>query len=290
MFFCFDRIVCLFGQIILVMSDRNRAGGWKHAKLSGHENEDLVTALVMQDPNVQQALLHCASKNGKVIGVAEGGLCEKSIPSVLGDSTKSKPDVRLLLDNDSHINISIKKSCAGQVFLITVERFILGFEKQYHTEIPQQVKRAISLFWGSADDAADLLQQYARVEQKYQTKRHRLVKDTIDNYDPALSAALLNWFQNNIVEIFDFCFVRGLARCPEDLADVIWYKNLLPNEEDGNTMFKLDEIKKKIWNNRNLVVYGTRTGGSTIQLPFGFVQWHLHQMQFHHNLKSLQSL
>lgn len=272
------------------MSERNRAEGWQHAKLSGHKNEDLVTALVMQDLEVQQALLHCANKRGKVIGIAEGGLCETSIPSVLGDSTKSKPDLRLQLDNGSHVNISIKKSCGGQVFLITVERFIFGFEKQYQSEIPQQVKRAIALFWGSADDAADLLQQYARVEQKYQTKRHRLVKDTMDNYDPTLSEVLLQWFRENIVNLFDFCFVRGLALRPEDWADVIWYKNLLPNEEDGNTMFKLDEIKKRIWNNRNLVVYGTRTGGSTIQLPFGFVQWHLHQMQFHHNLHSFQSL
>ncbi len=272
------------------MPERNRAEGWQHAKLSGHKNEDLVTELVMHDPDIQQALLHCANKSGRVVGVAEGGLCETAIPSVLGDSTKSKPDVRLRLDNGSHINVSIKKSCGGQVFLITVERFILGYEKQYHTEIPQQVKRAIALFWGSANDAADLLRQYARVEQKYQTKRHRLVKDTMDNYDPALSEALLQWFRENIVNLFDFCFVRGLALRSEDWADVIWYKNLLPNEEDGDTMFKLDEIKKKIWDKRDRVVYGTRTGGSTIQLPFGFVQWHLHQMQFHHNLNLLQSL
>ncbi len=272
------------------MSERNRAQGWKHAKVSGHRNEDLITNLVLQDLDVQRELLRCAGKTGTVIGVAEGGLCETSIPSVLDDGTKAKPDLRLQLNNGGHVNISIKKSSGGQVFLITVERFILGFEKQYSTEIPQSVKRAIALFWGSAEDTAALLPQYARVEQKYQAKRHRMVKDTLDNYNPALSEALLQWFRDHIVEIFDFCFVRGLALRPEDWADVVWYKNLLPGEEDADTMFELEDIKKKIGDNRNLVVYGTRTGGSTIQLPFGFVQWHLHQMQFHHNLTSLQSL
>ena len=36
--------------------------------------------------------------------------------------------------------------------------------------------------------------------------------------------------------------------------------------------------------------FGTTNGGTTIQLPFGFVQWHQHQMQFHHNYYKIKIL
>ena len=98
------------------------------------------------------------------------------------------------------------------------------------------------------------------------------------------------WFKDNIVEIFDFCFVRGLAKNPEDWADVIWYKNMLKDEKDGDTMLKLDEVRMKIKNNAENIKFGSRMGGSTILLPFGFVQWHQHAMQFHHRLKSIKEL
>ena len=271
--------------------ERNREEGWQYAKLSGHKNEDLITQLVQSDESIQSKLVEFAKKTGRIIGVAEGGLCETSIPSVLGDSTKSKPDLKLKLDNGQKINISIKKSWGGQVFLITPDRFIRGFEKQYGKVIPQDVKRAIGLFWGSEDDTLEIIRDYAQIEKDYQTRKHRLVKDTMDKYNPQLSHILITWFKENIIEIFDFCFVRGLALNQEDWADILWYKNLLEADDDDiDELFSIEELKQKIGKRTDLIVYGTRTGGSTIQLPFGFVQWHQNSLQFHHKLCNLLSL
>ena len=36
--------------------------------------------------------------------------------------------------------------------------------------------------------------------------------------------------------------------------------------------------------------YGTTNGGTTIQLPFGFVQWHQEQLQFHHQYWKINDL
>ena len=33
--------------------------------------------------------------------------------------------------------------------------------------------------------------------------------------------------------------------------------------------------------------YSSTNGGTTIQLPFGFVQWHKGQLQFHHSFYKL---
>ena len=82
---------------------------------------------------------------------------------------------------------------------------------------------------------------------------------------------MINWFRENIVDIFDFCFVRGLAKNEEDWADVIWYKNLLGDEEDPDTIFDMQDLKDKIYKHRNIgVTYGTRNGGSTIQCLLAF--------------------
>ena len=112
----------MYVQKSITMAKRSRAKGWQHAKLSGHRNEDLIANLVITNPQVQDELLRCAHKKGKINRVAEGGLHEKNIPSILGDTTKSKPDLRLVMEDGTYVNISIKKSMGGQVFLINVDR------------------------------------------------------------------------------------------------------------------------------------------------------------------------
>lgn len=55
-------------------------------------------------------------------------------------------------------------------------------------------------------------------------------------------------------------------------------------------MINIDDAKKCM---ENKAFYGTRTGGSTIQLPFGFVQWHSPkkiipgEIQFHHKYNEI---
>ena len=73
---------------------------------------------------------------------------------------------------------------------------------------------------------------------------------------------------------------------------MIWYVNEL-DENDMDDMFHVNDIKASL---RPTAEYGTRTGGSTIQLPFGFVQWHSPTkvipgcMQFHHSFEKIKEL
>ena len=275
------------------MNGRNRAEGWKHAKLSGHENEALVEAVTEKDGSLQERILSCGKKQGiEVVKIDFGGLKETDVDCILGGKTKSKTDMHLYLKDNSSINISIKKSAGGQVFLIGVNRFIEGFEKQFKKVIPVNVKRAISLYWGTASDTKTIAEEYGGANIAYELRKHRIVKETLDRYDSALSKALIDWFNDNILEIFDFCFSMGLATNESDWANIIWYRNELA-ENDMDDLYYIEDIKKKL---TQTAEYGNKTGGSTIQLPFGFVQWHSPRkiipgcMQFHHSYEKIKKL
>lgn len=275
------------------MSDRTRAEGWKHAKLTGHENEALLEALVESNGELQDRLLECGKCPDAVIkNVDFGGLRETDVDCILGGKTKSKSDMHLYLDNGAQINVSIKKSEGGQVYLIGVDRFIEGFETQFHTKIPDDVKRAISLYWGTAEDTRDIVNQFGGRNKAYELRKHRLVKETLDAYDGYLADVLLQWFNDNIEDIFSFCFATGLAADRSEWANIVWYRNEL-DENDMDDMFNVDDVRAKL---TPTAEYGTRTGGSTIQLPFGFVQWHSPNkaipgcMQFHHSFEKIRGL
>jgi len=275
------------------MADRNRAEGWQHAKLTGHENEALLETLVESDIGLQDRLLECGKYPGVEIEDMDfGGLRESEVDCVLGGKTKSKSDMHLYLENGAKINVSIKKSEGGQVYLIRVDRFIEGFEMQFDKEIPADVKRAISLFWGTAEDTRAIVNRFGGRNKAYELRKHRLVRETLDAYDESLSDALIQWFNDNIQDIFSFCFVTGLAADEDEWANIIWYRNELA-ENDIDEMFNVDDIRARL---TPTAEYGTRMGGSTIQLPFGFVQWHSPTkvipgcMQFHHNYEKIRAL
>lgn len=277
------------------MSDvgRNRSEGWQHAKLTGHENEEKIAKLTMEDCEIQKRLLICAHLdpvNVSIDNVMYGGLCESDVDSVFDDKTKSKTDMWLFLSNGKRLNVSIKKDIGGQVFLIGIERFINGFEIQYKKTIPENVKRAISLYFGSAADTIAIINKFG-VEKALETRKHRLVAETLKAYDKSLAKILLDWFNENMYELFDFCFARGLAKNKEDWAQIVWYKNLV-GENSFDILLYLPDMK----NIPKDAVYGSRNGGSTIQLPFGFVQWHSPRkvipgnLQFHHSYEKMIDL
>ena len=88
---------------------------------------------------MQQRILKWAKKKDvEILDITDGGLNETNVPSVHGDKTKNKSDLKVILSNGEVINISVKKSLGGQVYLITADRFITGFEKIYLKEIPEK--------------------------------------------------------------------------------------------------------------------------------------------------------
>lgn len=271
-------------------SNRNRSEGWQHAKLTGHENERLIAELTERDPDVQRRLLDAAHISGYTIKSVEyGGLCEADVDSVFGGKTKSKTDMWLNLSNGQRLNVSIKKDEGGQVFLIGIDRFIEGFELQYKRKIPDDIKRALSLYFGSAEDTIEIINRFGGANKSLETRKHRLVADTLKAYNVALYDDLLQWFSDNTVELFDFCFAKGLACNERDWAHIVWYKNMV-GENQFDTIIYLPDITNQICAK---VEYGSKNGGSTIQLPFGFVQWHSPRkvipgnLQFHHNYRKV---
>lgn len=276
------------------MTKRNRSEGWTHAKHTGHENEKKIAELVKNNPQIQKRLLSCAhlDENITIKEIKYGGICESDVDCIIGDEkTKSKTDMWLLLSNGERLNISIKKSLQGQVFLIGIDRFIEGFEKQYKKNIPDEVKRGISLYFGSAEDTIEIVNGYGSKYKSLETRKHRLVAKTLKSYDESLATNLIKWFNDNITDLFNYCFSRGLAKNKEDWAEIVWYKNTV-GENSFDRLFFLPDIKFV----PGSATYGDKNGGSTIQLPFGFVQWHSPRkkipgdLQFHHQYKKLLEL
>ncbi|MBR4632021.1 MAG: hypothetical protein IKO48_01695 [Elusimicrobia bacterium] len=273
------------------MSDRNRAEGWQHAKLSGHNNEKLIAELTKNSIEIQQRILDCAHMtNEKIIDIKYGGLCEINVDCIIdGGKTKSKTDMWLILESGKKINVSIKKDEGGQVFLIGIDRFINGYEAQYGEKIPSDVVRAIELYFGSADDTLSIIESISGINKALEKRKHRLVADSLKLYNSNLYDKLLSWFNSKIANLFDFCFSRGLSKNKEDWAQIVWYKNMI-GENPFDTMIYLPDLLEHI---PETAKYGTVNGGSTIQLPFGFVQWHSPRkvipgnIQFHHSYSKM---
>lgn len=272
---------------------RNRATGWQHAKLSGHENESDVENLFTSE-KFRSAFSERLGI-GEIVSASVGGLCETDVISVFGDKTKSKTDLTITLASGRAVNVSIKKSAGGQVYLIGVDRFIDGFERQFQKIIPAEVKELLYIYFYGSPRINSLLSDSNVIRNEssdlvlYQRRHNRLVWQSLSNWDARKKDLLLNWFRENISDIADFCFGRGLAANPKDWAHYVWYINLL-GEDDFDSIFAIEDIKDAVAAHIDDVFPGLQNGGSTTQLPFGFVQCHQQKMQFHHSLEKLSSI
>lgn len=277
------------------MEHRDRATGWQHAKLSGHKNEDLVKNLLDSNRRFQDSFLKRVDRaSAKIIRTSIGGLHETNVPSVNGRKTKSKTDLKVYLDTNEVINVSIKKSLGGQVYFVRAGLFIDTFEKQFGIKIPSNVQRAINLFWAAADDAVEIIERYGdRSNAKnydLQIRHKSLNATTLKAYDDELYNALLTWFTDNAYELAKLSFSMGAVRDCAEWSDFVWYINLL-GENDTDDLFFIEDICKAVQAIADKEThYGSSYGGTTIQLPFGFVQWHQGQLQFHHSFDKLIGL
>lgn len=278
------------------MEHRDRATGWQHAKLSGHKNEDMVKHLLDNDSTyAEHFLCRLGLRNERIRETSIGGLHETNVPSITGRrKTKSKTDLKIFLESGKEVNISIKKSLGGQVYFVRAGIFIETFEAQFKKVIPASVKRAINLFWAAADDAISIIEQYAdrSNEKNYdlQIRHASLNATTLKAYDESLYNDLLNWFTENAYELTALSFAMGAVRDQAEWSDFVWYINLL-EENDVDAVFSIPELCEAAARIASAETYYSSTnGGTTIQLPFGFVQWHQGQLQFHHNFGKVKEL
>lgn len=225
---------------------RDRSSGWKHAKLSGHKNEALVKELLDNDTEyAADFLCRLGQRGAKIVETNIGGLHETNVPSVSGKGkTKSKTDLKVFLDNDQTVNISVKKSLSGQVYFVGAGIFIDTFEKQFSKSIPESVQRAIKLFWAAADDAVDIIKEYGDANSKnyeLQLRHKSLNATTLEKYNQELYNDMLSWFIDNAYEIARLCFSMGAVRDSDEWSDHIWYINLL-NENNTDALLSIGDI------------------------------------------------
>lgn len=274
---------------------RDRATGWQHAKLSGHKNEDLVKEYLDNDDSFKKGFLKRINRyNQEIIRTSIGGLHEADVPGVNGKKTKSKTDLKVYLNNGEIINVSIKKSYGGQVYFVRAGLFIETYEKQFGTVIPENVQRAIKLFWKAADDAIPIIERYGdktnHKNYELQIRHESLNATTLKTYDRSLYNALIEWFKTNAYNLAKLSFAMGAVANKEEWSEYVWYINLL-DENNSDDIFHIERIcegAKRV--SEKETYFSSTNGGTTIQLPFGFVQWHQGQMQFHHNFDKVKDL
>lgn len=242
---------------------RNRSEGWSHAKKTGHENESLIM--------IELGIGYTINQN--------------KVESIFGDKTIPKIDIY------GPIKHSLKKSLGGQVHMNKVDRFINGYEKMYDN-IPNNVKEVMFLIFGGSKNINKILdlKELIHPNQKIRNteiRRKTLCIETLIKYDKSMYDEFILWMGDNIHNITELVFKKGWAKDEKDWVDILWYKNNI-GENDVDEKFFIDEIISK--SKGKQITCGNKNGGTTIQLPFGHLQYHQGGLQFHHSFSKIKQL
>jgi hypothetical protein len=280
---------------------RNRSEGWRHAKLDGHANErEFAESLITNREFISVIEM-------KLLNVSSGDLPEvvvdgsKRVDSIFDDKTTSKVDLALIWKGGQKINISLKKSKSGQVWIISVPRFISAIEHHLNRKLDPEVYIGISLFIGGTnlsnyesyfDQAIVFNQEKNPSIAKQELHQSRLVGKSIATLFPTVWSSMLDFFNSNIGLITKLSFSQGLAKSEVESADVIVY-NQTAEEESVFAIRRV--IQDSVSSTQsNPVTAGPKNGGSTLQLPTGFLQMHRPQgdnlLQFHHQYEKISKL
>lgn len=286
-------------QIFKLKIQRVRQHFGSVPKESGHRNELLIAASLNDD---KAFLSHFCKRVGRCaedfVLAEAGGKHARQETSVLGGTTSGKTDVSVLWKDGSRTNISVKKQVAGQVYLVTAKNFVAAYEAQFHVIVPSKVRRALAFFIGedpeakSILDATDISVDGDEARKLAYRQNCRLMFSVIQNYDPNMASALLTFLHDELGSVFELCFAAGAVKDRGLWSDVLWYKNLVDTDGMGlDYLISIPVVKAAIQRRLNeLVVEPGRQAGSTIQLPFGHLQYHLKQLEFYQRLAKIQAL
>lgn len=287
---------------------RRRDEGWKHAKNSGHAREVHLASVLASNLEFSSALhkvLYQAPSFDLPSAITDGKSMRKLL-TVLGDRNPAKTDIRVEWPTGNATNLSLKKSVGGQVWLVKPERFISGGDAVFGWA-SDSFEAALRLFIGPLrrEEMDQLLRGRAPLGPRHrgtgvplEMHQARFVAETIQRYRPSSLSDLVDWFRHYAVEVADLALRRGLLADPSGWADTLCYA--VPAKENGGQaitrVFKIMDLLDGISSlpaERRATV-GTKNGGTTLQLPFGFLQMHRPQgansLQFHHKLGSVRQL
>jgi hypothetical protein len=266
----------------------NSEGGRK-MKIEGHLNEELITSEIINtidDSIVKNLLKH----DENVVDIICDGINTKKVDSIFNNKkTTSKCDIKVIT-NQKIIKLSIKKSNSGQVHLNKVKSFIDGYELTYNP-IPNIVKDALLFLFSGHENTLSILNDkkyYNELTNSMELHHRTLTVETMNKYHPSLSVELLSWVKNNIKNITEIVFKRGWAINQDDWVEYILYSNKINENSHIDDLINIDTLIQN--SNEDHVKFGVENGGTTIQLPFGHLQYHLGGLQFHHNRKKILNI
>lgn len=276
---------------------RNRSEGWKHAKLDGHGNENRVAGALPSDKSFISDI--GSLKLGKRLSGKPKALDigQTPVKTIFGDLQLPKPDIVLEWCNHVRTNLSVKKSSSGQVWLVTFERFLETF--RHHSGIPvnPDAAKALALFIGGKDNLAKYRSDFllalnasksaSPTIYAQELHQNRLSATSISRSFPICWNALMDFLRNYIGLITELAFARGATESDEMWAEVVLYT--LP--DGSRSIFSIaDMAARSKLANQSKITAGPKNGGTTIILPFGFLQMHKNSIQFHHQLKAIKNL
>ncbi len=281
----------------------NRASAGSKRGLEGRAYPKAAAKRLNRDISYRAALCRRIGKKTSEFVKAVAG---SDIPvkvascSVSGGLTTTKTNLRVFWKDGSTTNFRVKTSGPAQIHLSKAENFISEFEGTTHRAIPRRVKDALLLFTGSHRRQKEILdaipvdyvgEKIRRdVEQRYW---NRLTLASMYGYDEEMAMEFMDWFRENAAELFIFCFSRGAEKDAENTPRYLWYHD--SNELDAPfDLIDLKSIAKNIAKlDSSTLCELVRPGddaevGSTIALPFGNLQQHLHGLQFRHSKDKLE--
>jgi len=277
------------------MANRNRSEGWTFAKVDGHNNEEALGVILRESSELTDLIHQTLFKEpepGLPIVRVDGS---KHVESIFEDSTTSKIDIALDWGS-TNAGLSVKKSNAGQVWLVSLERFLGALEIKLGNAVPDEVKLVLSLFIGGSN-LGEFAKEFelglvmSRNERYHEQEVHqnRLVFETIEKIEAAALSKTIEFIRNNLGLITELMFFDGLACDHRDSATLLIYNQI----DQGKNIFTKTEVLQSmnLSVNRERVAVGDRNGGSTLKLPTGFLQMHkpngTNLLQFHHKYDKL---
>ncbi len=265
----------------------------------------LLAQQLNTNASLVKSVCNSISKNFKDFKLAIAG---KEIPSSSknifegGAKVKNKTNLRIIWKDGSFSNFRLKCFSPSQIHLELACNMVSEFEAQYHQKIPQNVKDALLLFTGKHPNQKSILDSIpvdfvgtrirTEVERKY---NNRLTLASMYGYDETMAMSLMNWLRKNIANLFEFCFSIGASSDCSQKVDYLWYYC----DEKDFFKFQIYDLQGLTKNLRMMTkkeiapLVTPRDAarvGSTINLPFGNLQFHEDALQFRHDPLKLSEI
>jgi len=287
-----------------LVTNANRADAGSLEGVAGRVYLLLVAKRLESDKAFLAKVCRSIRRNPKDFNYIQvGKTLPRKVESVIpgGRKADSKTSLRIIWKDGRYSNFLVKKDGPAQICLKRVENFIPEFEAQFRKGIPAPVKEALLLFVGGHErqkailDAIPLSFGGPDVRTLERAYNNRLTLATMYGYDEALPRLLMSWLRDNAVDLFEYCFAKGAARERNLMADYLWYHS----DNGADSDFEILDLRTLINKLKSmstekiapLVHAGDRMSiGSTIDLPFGNLQYHEGALQFRHEKDKIEEI